>query len=95
MSIKCYSLNLKECSIFLGEITKGVCVFFPNKQEPRLDLQCMTNLCCLSLYKLFVKINLFLYIYIYIASLKVMAKNSFYSFKISPRWMSVGVFTNH
>lgn len=91
MSIKCYSLNLKECSIFLGEITKEVCVFFPNKQEPRLDLQCMTNLCCLSLYKLFVKINLFLYI----ASLKVMAKNSFYSFKISPKWMSVGVFTNH
>ena len=91
MSIKCYSLNLKECSIFLGEITKGVCVFFPNKQEPRLDLQCMTNLSCLSLYKLFVKINLFLYI----ASLKVMAKNSFYSFKISPIWMSVGVFTNH
>ena len=66
-------------------------MFFPNKQEPRLDLQCMTNLSCLSLYKLFVKINLFLYI----ASLKVMAKNSFYSFKISPRWMSVGVFTNH
>ena len=91
MSIKCHSLNLKECSIFLGEITKEVCVFFPNKQEPRLDLQCMTNLSCLSLYKLFVKINLFLYI----ASLKVMAKNSFYSFKISPRWMSVGFFTNH
>ena len=91
MSIKCYSLNLKECSIFLGEIAKEVCVFFPNKQEPRLDLQCMTNLSCLSLYKLFVKINLFLYI----ASLKVMAKNSFYSFKISPRWMSVGFFTNH
>ena len=91
MSIKCYSLNLKECSIFLGEITKEVFVFFPNKQEPRLDLQCMTDLCCLSLYKLFMKINLFLYI----ASLKVMAKNSFYSFKISPKWMSVGVFTNH
>lgn len=91
MSVKCYSLNLKGCSIFLGEITKEVCVSFTNKQEPRLDLKCMTNLCCLSLYKLFVKINLFLYI----ASLKVMAKNSFYSFKISPKWISVGVFTNH